>query len=179
MNTPLCHLSSCSPGLGADDESRGSQPQPQRPIWVLQHHPPFAAGSCCRHSELSSTDRHGASVRSQTPEQRQYDHFVCTFLSVCFSWTVPLKRLPFSGLSGCPREQKRVWFADGILPNGEVADTTKLSVTSRRSSQEFSGVSPDQTTVRQGHNTHTAEPQGHFSAVFRAFFRPQSSSPAA
>ncbi|KAG8010500.1 Zinc finger FYVE domain-containing protein 16 [Nibea albiflora] len=40
---------------------------------------------------------------------------------------------------GCPREQKRVWFADGILPNGEVADTTKLSVTSRRSSQEFSG----------------------------------------
>ncbi|XP_035523382.1 zinc finger FYVE domain-containing protein 16 isoform X2 [Morone saxatilis] len=47
---------------------------------------------------------------------------------------------------GCPREQKRVWFADGILPNGEVADTTKLSVTSRRSSQEFSGVTPDQTT---------------------------------
>uniref|UniRef100_A0A670IZ14 Zinc finger FYVE domain-containing protein n=1 Tax=Podarcis muralis TaxID=64176 RepID=A0A670IZ14_PODMU len=27
----------------------------------------------------------------------------------------------------CPKEQKRVWFADGILPNGEVADTTKLS----------------------------------------------------
>lgn len=51
-------------------------------------------------------------------------------------------------LSGCPREQKRVWFADGILPNGEVADTTKLSVTSRRSSQEFS-VSPDQTSVRR------------------------------
>uniref|UniRef100_A0A671TQM0 Zinc finger, FYVE domain containing 16 n=1 Tax=Sparus aurata TaxID=8175 RepID=A0A671TQM0_SPAAU len=49
---------------------------------------------------------------------------------------------------GCPREQKRVWFADGILPNGEVADTTKLSVTSRRSSQEFSGGSPDPTTVR-------------------------------
>ncbi|XP_033951541.1 zinc finger FYVE domain-containing protein 16 isoform X2 [Pseudochaenichthys georgianus] len=47
---------------------------------------------------------------------------------------------------GCPREQKRVWFADGILPNGEVADTTKLSVTSRRSSQEFCPSSPDQTT---------------------------------
>uniref|UniRef100_A0A673YF53 Zinc finger, FYVE domain containing 16 n=1 Tax=Salmo trutta TaxID=8032 RepID=A0A673YF53_SALTR len=38
----------------------------------------------------------------------------------------------------CPREQKRVWFADGILPNGEVADTTRLSVTGRRSSQESS-----------------------------------------
>uniref|UniRef100_A0A669EQC9 Zinc finger, FYVE domain containing 16 n=1 Tax=Oreochromis niloticus TaxID=8128 RepID=A0A669EQC9_ORENI len=55
--------------------------------------------------------------------------------------------LPFSVLSGCPREQKRVWFADGILPNGEVADTAKLSVMSRRSSQEFSGVTPDETTV--------------------------------
>lgn len=58
-------------------------------------------------------------------------------------------------LSGCPREQKRVWFADGILPNGEVADTTKLSVTSRRSSQEFSGVSPDQTTVRHRETLHS------------------------
>uniref|UniRef100_A0A8C4UP81 Zinc finger FYVE domain-containing protein n=1 Tax=Falco tinnunculus TaxID=100819 RepID=A0A8C4UP81_FALTI len=27
-----------------------------------------------------------------------------------------------------PREQRRVWFADGILPNGEVADATKLTV---------------------------------------------------
>ncbi|XP_055369298.1 zinc finger FYVE domain-containing protein 16 isoform X2 [Betta splendens] len=44
---------------------------------------------------------------------------------------------------GCPREQKRVWFADGILPNGEVADTTRLSVTSRRSSQDLSGVTAD------------------------------------
>lgn len=49
---------------------------------------------------------------------------------------------------GCPREQKRVWFADGILPNGEVADTTRLSVSSRRGSQEFSGVASDQTAVR-------------------------------
>ncbi|KAF3849213.1 hypothetical protein F7725_015710 [Dissostichus mawsoni] len=54
---------------------------------------------------------------------------------------------PSTDRHGCPREQKRVWFADGILPNGEVADTTKLSVTSRRSSQEFSPSSPDQTTV--------------------------------
>ncbi|XP_069088772.1 zinc finger FYVE domain-containing protein 9 [Pleurodeles waltl] len=27
-----------------------------------------------------------------------------------------------------PREQRRVWFADGILPNGEVADEAKLTV---------------------------------------------------
>lgn len=27
-----------------------------------------------------------------------------------------------------PREQRRVWFADGILPNGEVADASKLTM---------------------------------------------------
>ncbi|XP_051268364.1 zinc finger FYVE domain-containing protein 16 isoform X1 [Dicentrarchus labrax] len=59
---------------------------------------------------------------------------------------VPVSVLKHPNNDSCPREQKRVWFADGILPNGEVADTTKLSVTSRRSSQEFSGVTPDQTT---------------------------------
>ncbi|XP_041666898.1 zinc finger FYVE domain-containing protein 16 [Cheilinus undulatus] len=58
---------------------------------------------------------------------------------------VPVSVLKQPNNDSCPREQKRVWFADGILPNGEVADTTKLSVTSRRSSQEFS-VSPDQTS---------------------------------
>ncbi|XP_059213699.1 zinc finger FYVE domain-containing protein 16 isoform X2 [Centropristis striata] len=59
---------------------------------------------------------------------------------------VPVSVLKHPNNDSCPREQKRVWFADGILPNGEVADTTKLSVTSRRSSQEFTAVSPDQTT---------------------------------
>uniref|UniRef100_A0A8C1WC50 Zinc finger, FYVE domain containing 16 n=1 Tax=Cyprinus carpio TaxID=7962 RepID=A0A8C1WC50_CYPCA len=46
-------------------------------------------------------------------------------------------------LVGFPREQKHVWFADGILPNGEVADTSKLSVQTRRSSQDSSPVTPD------------------------------------
>ncbi|CAN9504455.1 unnamed protein product [Ophioblennius macclurei] len=56
---------------------------------------------------------------------------------------VPVSVLKHPNNDSCPREQKRVWFADGILPNGEVADTSRLSVTSRRSSQEFGGVSPD------------------------------------
>ncbi|XP_071371776.1 zinc finger FYVE domain-containing protein 16 isoform X1 [Centroberyx affinis] len=56
---------------------------------------------------------------------------------------VPVSVLKHPSNDSCPREQKRVWFADGILPNGEVADTTKLSVTSRRSSQESSGMTPD------------------------------------
>lgn len=63
---------------------------------------------------------------------------------------VPVSVLKHPNNDSCPREQKRVWFADGILPNGEVADTTKLSVTSRRSSQEFSAVSPDQTPGSAG-----------------------------
>ncbi|XP_054612355.1 zinc finger FYVE domain-containing protein 16 isoform X2 [Dunckerocampus dactyliophorus] len=58
---------------------------------------------------------------------------------------VPVSVLKHPNNDGCPREHKRVWFADGILPNGEVADTTKLSVASRRSSQEFA-VTPEQAT---------------------------------
>uniref|UniRef100_A0A671Q0Y2 Zinc finger FYVE domain-containing protein n=1 Tax=Sinocyclocheilus anshuiensis TaxID=1608454 RepID=A0A671Q0Y2_9TELE len=59
---------------------------------------------------------------------------------------VPVSVLKHPGNDGThcfPREQKHVWFADGILPNGEVADTTKLSVQTRRSSQESSPVTPD------------------------------------
>ncbi|EPY79514.1 zinc finger, FYVE domain containing 9-like protein [Camelus ferus] len=43
----------------------------------------------------------------------------------------------------CSKEQKRVWFADGILPNGEVADTTKLSSGSKRCCEDFSPLLPD------------------------------------
>uniref|UniRef100_A0A4W5MZC5 Zinc finger, FYVE domain containing 16 n=1 Tax=Hucho hucho TaxID=62062 RepID=A0A4W5MZC5_9TELE len=60
---------------------------------------------------------------------------------------VPVSVLKTPGSDGCPREQKRVWFADGILPNGEVADTTRLSVTGRKSSQESSPVTPDPPTA--------------------------------
>ncbi|KAJ8401909.1 hypothetical protein AAFF_G00374900 [Aldrovandia affinis] len=57
---------------------------------------------------------------------------------------VPVSVLKHPGNEGFPREQKRVWFADGILPNGEVADTSKLSVGGgRRASQESSPVTPE------------------------------------
>ncbi|XP_039615173.1 zinc finger FYVE domain-containing protein 16 isoform X2 [Polypterus senegalus] len=45
--------------------------------------------------------------------------------------------------AGCPREQKRVWFADGILPNGEIADPCKLTSGSRRLSQDSSPVTQE------------------------------------
>ncbi|MBN3308529.1 ZFY16 protein, partial [Amia calva] len=57
---------------------------------------------------------------------------------------VPVSVLKHPGNeAGCPREHKRVWFADGILPNGEVADTTKLSAGGKRSSQDSSPTTPD------------------------------------
>nr|XP_015218372.1 PREDICTED: zinc finger FYVE domain-containing protein 16 isoform X1 [Lepisosteus oculatus]XP_015218376.1 PREDICTED: zinc finger FYVE domain-containing protein 16 isoform X1 [Lepisosteus oculatus]XP_015218384.1 PREDICTED: zinc finger FYVE domain-containing protein 16 isoform X1 [Lepisosteus oculatus]XP_015218391.1 PREDICTED: zinc finger FYVE domain-containing protein 16 isoform X1 [Lepisosteus oculatus]XP_015218395.1 PREDICTED: zinc finger FYVE domain-containing protein 16 isoform X1 [Lepisos len=56
---------------------------------------------------------------------------------------VPVSVLKHPGSEGFPREQKRVWFADGILPNGEVADTTKLSAGSKRSSQDPSPSTPE------------------------------------
>nr|XP_015210828.1 PREDICTED: zinc finger FYVE domain-containing protein 9 isoform X1 [Lepisosteus oculatus]XP_015210829.1 PREDICTED: zinc finger FYVE domain-containing protein 9 isoform X1 [Lepisosteus oculatus]XP_015210830.1 PREDICTED: zinc finger FYVE domain-containing protein 9 isoform X1 [Lepisosteus oculatus]XP_015210831.1 PREDICTED: zinc finger FYVE domain-containing protein 9 isoform X1 [Lepisosteus oculatus]XP_015210832.1 PREDICTED: zinc finger FYVE domain-containing protein 9 isoform X1 [Lepisosteus len=42
---------------------------------------------------------------------------------------VPVGVLKHPGTEGSlPREQRRVWFADGILPNGEVADSSKVAV---------------------------------------------------
>ncbi|KAI1905353.1 hypothetical protein AGOR_G00015230 [Albula goreensis] len=62
---------------------------------------------------------------------------------------VSVLKHPGNEAGGFPREQKRVWFADGILPNGEVADTTKLSVGGRRASQESSPVTPDPPVVKR------------------------------
>ncbi|KAJ8380682.1 hypothetical protein SKAU_G00014600 [Synaphobranchus kaupii] len=47
---------------------------------------------------------------------------------------VPVSVLKHPGNEAFPREQRRVWFADGLLPNGEVADTTRLSAGGKRSS---------------------------------------------
>ncbi|NXU80295.1 ZFY16 protein, partial [Oreotrochilus melanogaster] len=60
------------------------------------------------------------------------------------SAVLPISALKQPGIEGlCPKEQRRVWFADGILPNGEVADTMKLSSGAKRSSQDSSPVNPD------------------------------------
>ncbi|XP_012860353.1 zinc finger FYVE domain-containing protein 16 [Echinops telfairi] len=57
----------------------------------------------------------------------------------------------------CSKEQKRVRFADGILPNGEVADTTKLSSGSQRCPEDSSPLLPDMplmvNTVDYAHST--------------------------
>uniref|UniRef100_A0A8C6D6F9 Zinc finger FYVE domain-containing protein n=1 Tax=Moschus moschiferus TaxID=68415 RepID=A0A8C6D6F9_MOSMO len=62
----------------------------------------------------------------------------------------------------CSKEQKRVWFADGILPNGEVADTTKLSSGSKRCSEDFSPLLPDMPlmvdTVDHAHSAPVEKP---------------------
>ncbi|KFV08456.1 Zinc finger FYVE domain-containing protein 16, partial [Pterocles gutturalis] len=57
---------------------------------------------------------------------------------------LPASVLKQPGIEGlCPKEQRRVWFADGILPNGEVADTRKLSSGAKRSSQDLNPTNPD------------------------------------
>ncbi|KAM6223339.1 zinc finger FYVE domain-containing protein 16 isoform 2-T2 [Rhynchocyon petersi] len=58
--------------------------------------------------------------------------------------TVPISALKQPCVEGlCSKEQKRVWFADGILPNGEVADTAKLSSGSKKCSEDVSPPLPD------------------------------------
>ncbi|ELW70014.1 Zinc finger FYVE domain-containing protein 16 [Tupaia chinensis] len=63
--------------------------------------------------------------------------------------TLPVSALKQPSAEGlCSKEQKRVWFADGILPNGEVADTTKLSSGNKRCSEDFSPVLPDMPMIK-------------------------------
>ncbi|XP_012577347.1 PREDICTED: zinc finger FYVE domain-containing protein 16 [Condylura cristata] len=58
--------------------------------------------------------------------------------------TLPISALKQPCVEGlCSKEQKRVWFADGILPNGEVADTTKLSSGTKKCSEDSSPLLPD------------------------------------
>lgn len=66
---------------------------------------------------------------------------------------VPVSVLKHPTTDSCPREHKRVWFADGILPNGEFADTTKLSVTTRRSGE----MTPDHTPSPTGSDSGNGE----------------------
>ncbi|XP_059744277.1 zinc finger FYVE domain-containing protein 16 isoform X4 [Bos taurus] len=77
--------------------------------------------------------------------------------------TLPISALKQPSVEGlCSKEQKRVWFADGILPNGEVADTTKLSSGSKRCSEDFSPLLPDMplmvNTVDHAHSTPVEKP---------------------
>uniref|UniRef100_A0A8C6D4M6 Zinc finger FYVE domain-containing protein 16 n=1 Tax=Moschus moschiferus TaxID=68415 RepID=A0A8C6D4M6_MOSMO len=77
--------------------------------------------------------------------------------------TLPISALKQPSVEGlCSKEQKRVWFADGILPNGEVADTTKLSSGSKRCSEDFSPLLPDMPlmvdTVDHAHSAPVEKP---------------------
>ncbi|XP_059999188.1 zinc finger FYVE domain-containing protein 16 isoform X3 [Lagenorhynchus albirostris] len=83
--------------------------------------------------------------------------------SISSPTTLPISALKQPSVEGlCSKEQKRVWFADGILPNGEVADTTKLSSGSKRCSEDFSPLLPDVplmiNTVDHAHSTTVEKP---------------------
>ncbi|MBN3313229.1 ZFYV9 protein, partial [Atractosteus spatula] len=47
-----------------------------------------------------------------------------------------------TAIGSLPREQRRVWFADGILPNGEVADSSKVAVSGTAPSGPLTAASP-------------------------------------
>ncbi|XP_032133124.1 zinc finger FYVE domain-containing protein 16 isoform X2 [Sapajus apella] len=86
--------------------------------------------------------------------------------------TLPISALKQPSVEGlCSKEQKRVWFADGILPNGEVADTTKLSSGSKRCSEDFSPLSPDMpvivNTADHSHSTAVEKPNNEMGDITR------------
>ncbi|KAM7149463.1 zinc finger FYVE domain-containing protein 16 isoform 1-T2 [Molossus nigricans] len=86
--------------------------------------------------------------------------------------TLPISALKQPNVEGlCSKEQKRVWFADGILPNGEVADTTKLSSGNKRSSEDSSPLLPDLplmvNTVDHTHSTTVEKPNNEIGDITR------------
>ncbi|XP_051028559.1 zinc finger FYVE domain-containing protein 16 [Acomys russatus] len=86
--------------------------------------------------------------------------------------TLPISALKQPNAEGlCSREQKRVWFADGILPNGEVADTTKLPSGSKRCSDDVSPVFPDVPAivnkVDHTHSTMVEKPNNEVGDIIR------------
>ncbi|XP_068837545.1 zinc finger FYVE domain-containing protein 16 [Capricornis sumatraensis] len=94
--------------------------------------------------------------------------------------TLPISALKQPCVEGlCSKEQKRVWFADGILPNGEVADTTKLSSGSKRCSEDFSPLLPDMplmvNTVDHAHSTPVEKPNSETEDTINEIIRSPTS----
>ncbi|XP_022449527.2 zinc finger FYVE domain-containing protein 16 isoform X2 [Delphinapterus leucas] len=96
--------------------------------------------------------------------------------SISSPTTLPISALKQPSVEGlCSKEQKRVWFADGILPNGEVADTTKLSSGSKRCSEDFSPLLPDVplmiNTVDHAHSTTVEKPNSEAGDIRNEIIR--------
>ncbi|TKC40197.1 hypothetical protein EI555_011062, partial [Monodon monoceros] len=96
--------------------------------------------------------------------------------SISSPTTLPISALKQPSVEGlCSKEQKRVWFADGVLPNGEVADTTKLSSGSKRCSEDFSPLLPDVplmiNTVDHAHSTTVEKPNSEAGDIRNEIIR--------
>lgn len=116
------------------DTSHCKQPEsePQQPSRILLHHPPSAAGPGLWGAQLPSSYRHGACGSPETVWQWGYE---LSQESHCFNFVVLLSRSYFIvcycyvilGVGSLSRDQRRVWFADGVLPNGDTAESPKSS----------------------------------------------------
>ncbi|XP_012622250.1 zinc finger FYVE domain-containing protein 16 [Microcebus murinus] len=118
---------------------------------------PTGSNLKCNHSDECAT--------VQPPQETQTS-------SIPSPTTLPVSALKHPNAEGLSsKEQKRVWFADGILPNGEVADTTKLSSGSKRCSEDFSPLLPDMpmtvNTVDHSHSTTLEKPNNEIGDITR------------
>ncbi|KAI1889324.1 hypothetical protein AGOR_G00178060 [Albula goreensis] len=91
------------------------------------------------HSVLTNTWENNASASNQSPNPNNPAEYCSTIPPMQQAQAsgvlssppptvmVPVGVLKHPGAEGTlSREQRRVWFADGILPNGEVADSSKM-----------------------------------------------------
>lgn len=127
-----------------------------------------------RTSKLLSADVfiHGAAIGNAlddvlSPFQSTFLYYffqsyssVLKFSSQCFCEILNPIFFMFSPVAQ-PREQRRVWFADGILPNGEVADAAKLTVAGTTSTGTLAvSHDPSKPVIN---NTLSAEVRKHYA----------------
>ncbi|XP_061116503.1 zinc finger FYVE domain-containing protein 16-like isoform X1 [Conger conger] len=90
----------------------------------------------------------------------QQDHTSGTLASAPPTVMVPVSVLKHPGNDAFPREQRQVWFADGLLPNGQVADTTRLASGGKRSAAEPSSVTAEPPVAQETLGAQAKDPQG-------------------
>jgi len=163
----FCSISS---NMGDTSDCKQSQSKPQQPSRVLLHHPPSAAGSGLWGAQLTPSHRHGARGSPEAAWQWWYNLyqeyeilFKLFFFTLCsdilstyntdylsgyrfallFDTTLRwvLNKDSLSHLGSLTRDQRRVWFADGVLPNGDTTDSSKTSTSSPAPSQSNSNKS--------------------------------------
>ncbi|KAM5192853.1 zinc finger FYVE domain-containing protein 16 isoform 2-T2 [Mantella aurantiaca] len=138
--SPELSVEALGMGMKPDDETGENQAPGQRqPTWIPDSEAPNCMNCSIRFTftkrrhHCRACGKVFCSVCCNQKCKLQYLEKEARVCVICYSFIT-------RGLN--QKEQKRVWFADGLLPNGEVADTSKLSAVGKKPSQDSDGATP-------------------------------------